>query len=61
MLAEVTVNPARALGLKSVVGELRSGALADLLLIPHAGSAASVEEAIVHHRGPVAVTMIGGR
>ncbi len=61
MLAEVTVNPARALGLKSVVGELRSGALADFLVIPHAGSTASVEETLVHHRGPVAATMIGGR
>jgi len=61
MLAEVTVNPARALGLKSVLGELSTGALADLLVIPYAGSPATVEEALIHHRGPVAATMIGGR
>lgn len=61
MLAEVTVHPARALGLKSVLGELNTGALADLLVIPHAGSVATVEEALIHHRGPVAATLIGGR
>jgi cytosine/adenosine deaminase-related metal-dependent hydrolase len=61
MLAEVTVNPARALGLKSVLGELSTGALADLLVIPHAGSVSTVEEALIHHRGSVAATMIGGR
>lgn len=61
MLAEVTVNPARALGLKSVLGELRTGALADLLIIPHTGSPATVEEALIQHRGPVGATMIGGR
>jgi len=61
MLAEVTVNPARALGLKSVLGELSTGALADLLVIPYAGSPATVEEALIHHRGPVTATMIGGR
>lgn len=61
MLAEVTVNPARALGLKSVLGELSTGALADLLVIPHAGSVSTVEEALIHHRGSVSATMIGGR
>ena len=61
MLAEVTVHPARALGLKSVLGELNTSALADLLVIPHAGPVATVEEALIHHRGPVAATMIGGR
>lgn len=61
MLAEVTVHPARALGLKSVLGELKTGALADLMVIPHGGSLASVKEALIHHRGPVAATMIGGR
>lgn len=61
MLAEVTVHPARALGLKSVLGELNTGALADLLVIPHAGSTAAVEEALIHHLGPVAATLIGGR
>jgi len=61
MLTEVTVHPARALGLKSVLGELNTGALADLLVIPQAGSTATVEEALIHHRGPVAATMIGGR
>jgi cytosine/adenosine deaminase-related metal-dependent hydrolase len=61
MLAEVTVNPARALGLKSVLGELSTGALADLLVIPHGGSVSTVEEALIHHRGSVGATMIGGR
>ena len=61
MLTEVTVNPARALGLKSVLGELSTGALADLLVIPYAGSVSTVEEALIHHRGSVSATMIGGR
>jgi imidazolonepropionase-like amidohydrolase len=61
ILAEVTMNPARALGLKSVVGELNSGALADLLVIPYGGSVSTVEEALIHHRGSVSATMIGGR
>jgi cytosine/adenosine deaminase-related metal-dependent hydrolase len=61
ILAEVTVHPARALGLKSVLGELNTSALADLLVIPHAGPVATVEEALIHHRGPVSATMIGGR
>ena len=61
ILAEVTMNPARALGLKSVVGELKSGALADLLVIPYGGSVSTVEEALIHHRGSVSATMIGGR
>ena len=47
--------------MKSVLGELNTSALADLLVIPYAGPVATVEEALIQHRGPIAATMIGGR
>lgn len=61
VVQESTVNPARALGLRAVIGELRTGALADLAVIPYQGPPQSADEALVHHRGPVAATMIAGR
>ena len=56
-----TQNPARALGLKGIVGELWTGSLADLAVIPYSGPLALVEEATVSHSGKVGGTMIGGR
>jgi cytosine/adenosine deaminase-related metal-dependent hydrolase len=61
LLRFATQNPARALGLKGVVGELRTGALADLVAIPFNGPYHQAELAIIHHSGPVATTMIGGQ
>jgi cytosine/adenosine deaminase-related metal-dependent hydrolase len=61
IVQESTANPARALGLRAVIGELRTGALADLAVIPYAGPPQSADEALVNHRGRVAATMIAGR
>jgi len=61
LLQESTTNPARALGLRTVLGELRTYALADFMVIPHVGTPGTAKEALVHHRGPVAATMIAGR
>jgi cytosine/adenosine deaminase-related metal-dependent hydrolase len=56
-----TQNPARALGLKGVVGELCTGSLADLAVIPFSGPYGAIEEATASHEGDVGGTMIGGR
>lgn len=61
ILREATTHPARALGLRSVLGELRTYSLADLAVIPHAGPHGTAEEALVHHPGPVGATMVAGR
>ena len=61
VLREATTHPARALGLRSVLGEIRTYSLADLAVIPHSGSPASAEEALVHHEGPVGATLVAGR
>jgi len=60
ILQMVTVNAARALGLKGQVGEVSPAAFADLIAVPFAGEAAEVYDAIVHHSGNVAASMIDG-
>jgi len=57
----VTVNGARALGLERQIGELGENAFADLIALPFAGKAAGVYDAILHHKGEVAASMIDGR
>lgn len=52
---------ARALGRAGELGELRAGARADLITVPFTGALAEVCAALVHHRGPVAASMIGGQ
>lgn len=61
LLRYATQNPARALGLKGVIGELWTGAVADLAVIPGIVRPAEAEAAVIQHRGPVAATMIGGK
>lgn len=61
ILRLATLHGARALGFSGRLGQLSAGALADLALIPHAGSAEQVYEAFIHHAGPVEATMIGGQ
>lgn len=60
ILAMVTRNPARALGLNTQVGILRAGASADMIAIPFLGSATEAAAAIVHHQGPVSASLIRG-
>ena len=60
ILRMATVNGAQALGRKGELGELSPNALADVIAIPFAGPEREVFEAIVHHTGGVAASMIGG-
>ena len=61
VLRMATVNGARALGLPGKVGELSPGAFADLIAVPFPGRPADVYEALLHHPGIVAGSMIEGR
>jgi len=56
-----TINGARALGLRRRVGELREGACADLIAIPFNGRVVESHEAVLHHEGDVAASMIDGQ
>jgi cytosine/adenosine deaminase-related metal-dependent hydrolase len=60
ILRLATVNGARALGMQSRLGEITAGALADLIAVPFDGNIADAGEAVVHHAGVVAASMIDG-
>jgi cytosine/adenosine deaminase-related metal-dependent hydrolase len=57
----VTLNGARALGMQGRIGELSVNALADLIALPFVGKPAEIYDAILHHTGDVAASMIDGR
>ncbi len=61
LVQESTLNPARALGFRSVLGELCPYAAADMAVMPFNGPSHTVAEALIHHSGPVAATLIAGR
>ncbi len=61
MLEMVTVNGARALGLRGQVGEIAPKAHADLIALPFSGGLREAAEAVVHHVGPVRASMIAGQ
>ena len=54
------LNGAHALGMQGKIGELKENALADLIAIPFAGNLPDTFDAIVHHTGEVAASMIDG-
>ena len=54
-----TMNGARALGWAGKVGEISTGAFADMVAIPFAGSVAGAFGAVVEHTGPLAVMLDG--
>jgi cytosine/adenosine deaminase-related metal-dependent hydrolase len=56
-----TVNGARALGLAGKIGELATGAFADVISIPFAGNAAKIYESVLQQTGNVRTSMIEGR
>lgn len=60
LLRMLTVNGAHALGLAGQVGEFSPGAHADLQVFPHAGSADTVIDALMHHQEGLPAIMIGG-
>ncbi|MBL9176206.1 MAG: amidohydrolase family protein [Verrucomicrobiales bacterium] len=55
-----TVNGARALGLAGQLGELSTGAQADLIAIPYGGSPAEAAAGVIAHEGRVAASLIAG-
>jgi cytosine/adenosine deaminase-related metal-dependent hydrolase len=57
----VTLNGARALGMQGRIGELSEHSFADLIALPFAGKPAEVDDAILHHAGGVAASMIDGQ
>jgi len=61
ILQLVTLNAARALGLEGRVGEMSPAAFADFIAIPFAGKPAQVYDAVLHHAGNVAASMIDGQ
>lgn len=61
VLRLATCNGAKALGLAGQVGEIAPGRLADLIGVPHGGKLEDAEEAVVHYRGDVVVSMIDGK
>jgi cytosine/adenosine deaminase-related metal-dependent hydrolase len=61
ILRLATVKAARALRLEGQVGQLAPGALADLIVVPMEEGKDDPYETVLHHRGHVAASMIGGR
>jgi cytosine/adenosine deaminase-related metal-dependent hydrolase len=61
VLRLVTINGARALGLEGKIGELSSGAFADMIAVPHAGRLADAAESVVQQCGHVDVSLIDGQ
>jgi cytosine/adenosine deaminase-related metal-dependent hydrolase len=61
ILHMATLNGARALGLKSQIGELSAGAFADLIAISYAGKVTDIHEGVLHHIGDVAASIIDGQ
>jgi cytosine/adenosine deaminase-related metal-dependent hydrolase len=60
ILRMCTLNGALALGFSGQMGELKEGALADLIALPFQGKTARGYEAVMEHSGPVTANMIGG-
>ncbi len=61
ILAMVTLNPARALGLEGLAGEISPGSWADLVALPCICPAAEAEEEIVNFSGKPSGVMISGQ
>jgi aminodeoxyfutalosine deaminase len=61
VLRMATANGARALGRAGRAGEITPGAAADLIALPCREKLADIYDAILHHRGPVAASLIAGR
>jgi cytosine/adenosine deaminase-related metal-dependent hydrolase len=61
ILRMTTLNSARALGMTGQVGELAKRALADLIVVPFAGRAREIYEAVLAHTGRISASMIDGR
>jgi cytosine/adenosine deaminase-related metal-dependent hydrolase len=56
-----TLNGARALGQPGRLGQLSSGALADLIALPLVVKPGHATDAVLEYRGAVAASMIDGQ
>lgn len=56
-----TTNAAKAIGMSGRVGEITSGACADLVCIPLQDSLRAVCATVLNHRGPVLGSMVAGQ
>jgi len=61
ILEMATLNGARALGMQSQIGQLSPRSYADLIAVPFAGKTGDIYETVLHHKGNVAASMIGGQ
>jgi len=60
ILDMATINPARALGLEGLAGEISPGSWADLVALPCAGPVAETEEEIINFTGKPSGVMVSG-
>lgn len=60
LLDMVTLNAARALGMAGRVGEFKRGAFADLIALSVPEKTKDIFEAVIHHAGGLAASMIAG-
>lgn len=61
ILRMATINGAGALGRAGLLGELKPGAIADVITIPCPRGRAAPYESAIHHPGNVDKSMIGGQ
>ena len=60
ILRMATMNSARAIGQKGNLGELKHGAMADIIALPFSGKIGDASSAAIQHRGDVTASLIGG-
>jgi len=60
LLDMVTQNAARAIGMEGKLGQIRAGAMADLIALPFSGDPCDAPDSILEHRGPVDWMMLDG-
>jgi cytosine/adenosine deaminase-related metal-dependent hydrolase len=59
-LKMATINSARAIGQQGKLGELKRGAMADIIALPCSGDMGEQASAVIQHTGNVAASLIGG-
>jgi hypothetical protein len=47
--------------MQGLIGEIAPGAFADLIALPAAAAGTRLYDAVLHHQGPVAASMINGQ
>ena len=60
IVAMITVNPAKAIGMEDSLGKIRAGYQADMVAIPAMSERSNPYESIINFTGDVPWLMIGG-